>query len=481
MEKVAHLQPLLLRSRRLSLGVVGVALLILASAVLLTTLQVREGIREQISSRDGHVLHAVAVMELANDLDQGLTGPLTDTASQLRVVLKTAQLKGVLGIRLFDPSGKPGDTFPLDVCDGELAATDLAAMRALKPVSRFHPAVRMSELFLTAVPTAQAPEQVLPLLEVVVPLHAPNDTRLVGIAQFLIEGHGTAAEYARLDRHLAWQASGAFLAGGVILALVIFWAFRRLRRSQALLAERTDNLIQANQELALAAKASALGTITAHLIHGLKNPLAGLQSYVASRGAEAGSGPESDWQQAVASTQRMQTLVNQVVSVLREEQTGTRYEVTLEELLELVTGRVSPLARDRGVRFSSCVTTEAILSNRVANLAALILENLVGNAVEATPPGKAVALSVARTRSHVVFEVRDEGPGFPASLPPFAPCRSAKEGGSGIGLALSKQLASHLGAGLELKSSTPAGCVFVLSLPVNLCAEKGAGQVSLAG
>src|SRR5256885_10117139 len=45
----------------------------------------------------------------------------------------------------------------------------------------------------------------------------------------------------------------------------------------------------------------------------------------------------------------------------------------------------------------------------------------------------------------------------------FAPCRSSKEGGSGIGLAISKQLANHLGAQLELKSNSPAGCVFVRS------------------
>ena len=54
----------------------------------------------------------------------------------------------------------------------------------------------------------------------------------------------------------------------------------------------------------------------------------------------------------------------------------------------------------------------------------------------------------------------------------FAPCKSSKEGGSGIGLAISKQLANHLGANLELKSNSPEGCVFVLRVPKNVASEK---------
>jgi signal transduction histidine kinase len=45
------------------------------------------------------------------------------------------------------------------------------------------------------------------------------------------------------------------------------------------------------------------------------------------------------------------------------------------------------------------------------------------------------------------------------------PERSAKPGGSGIGLAISKQLANHLGGELALKHSSPHGCVFTLRLP----------------
>jgi len=172
-------------------------------------------------------------------------------------------------------------------------------------------------------------------------------------------------------------------------------------------------------------------------------------------------------------------MIHQVVSVLHEDQAGTAYEVTLAELEEMVRQRTQPLARERGVGFTAAVRADDALPNRVANLVALILINLCENAVQATPRGGTVMLTLGRDSlwpvggpasgpegARLRCEVRDEGGGFPADTPLFMPCRSLKEGGTGIGLALCKQLANHLGAELELAASTAAGCVFTLSLAV---------------
>ena len=98
----------------------------------------------------------------------------------------------------------------------------------------------------------------VPLMEVNVPLHTGADNRLIGIAQFIIEGQSVAAAFSQLDQHLAMQGLIAFLVGGGILVIAIAWAFRRLRQAHHLLAERTSSLVRANRELALAAKSSAV-------------------------------------------------------------------------------------------------------------------------------------------------------------------------------------------------------------------------------
>jgi len=475
MENISPVEQLLLRSRRLRWVLIGVTLAGLAGTILFATLQLRARIREQIAGRDGEVLDAVAFMNLAADLSEiEKLGPLTDPGNQLGVVLKTSRLKGVVATRLFDANGNFARAFPPNVRDATLDPRSLQGLRDLKPVSRFHPAVRSSNLFVPEVAPLPDAERALPLLEVNVPLHTGSDRQLIGIAQFIIEGYSIAAEFSQLDRHLARQALAAFLVGGGILSMTIFWAFRRLRGAQLLIAERTRSLLQANQALALAAKTSAVGAITSHLIHGLKNPLSGLQNLVASLASADADSPDADWQQAIVATRRMQGLINQVVNVLREEEGSAQFQITLPELAEIVAAKVSPLALETGVQLATKVNGGATLPNRTANLVALILVNLVQNALQATPRGKSVTLLLTDSAENLVCEVRDEGPGFPDTLADnlFSPCKSTKEGGSGIGLAISKQLANHLGAALELKSHLPKGCVFVLTVPAKIDLEK---------
>src|SRR6185503_13947040 len=442
----------------------------LAGTILFATLQLRSKIREQIAGRDGEVLDAVAFMYLAADLpDIELVGPLTDPGNQLDVVLKTSRLKGVVAARLFDTNGHFARAFPPTVREAGLDAQSLRGLHELKPVSRFHRAVRSSTLFLPPENSSPDPEWTLPLLEVNVPLHTGADRQLLGIAQFIIEGQSIAAEYSQLDRHLARQALVAFLVGGGILVLTMIGAFRRLRGAQLLLAERTRSLVQANQALALAAKTSAVGAITSHLIHGLKNPLSGLQNLVASLASADADAPDADWQQAIVATRRMQSLITQVVNVLREEEGSAQFQITQAELAGIVVSKVHPLSLETGVRLDTQVNGGAALPNRTANLVALILVNLVQNALQATPRGQSVTLLLTDSAENLVCEVRDEGPGFPDALADnlFSPCKSTKEGGSGIGLAISKQLANHLGAVLELRRHSAAGCVFALTVPSN--------------
>jgi signal transduction histidine kinase len=100
-------------------------------------------------------------------------------------------------------------------------------------------------------------------------------------------------------------------------------------------------------------------------------------------------------------------------------------------------------------------------------LVLLILENLVQNAIDASPPGTTVKLAVCTEDDRVILEVADEGPGLPPEVRTrlFTACASRKKGGSGIGLAISQQLAKHLGAELGLKHSSSKGCTFKLALP----------------
>ena len=460
-----------LRSTKLvAAAVAALALAILGASIFLGTDRLRRNVRAQMVNRDGEMLYAVALArQFAGGAQTNLGPRLQSPADHLALALDISQLKdGVLAVRLFDANGRFVTAFPPYVSESVLTPATLAELKNLRPRSRYLGAAHLEDLFLPGASTG-ANTNVTPLLEVNIPIHARGGRELLAAAQLVLDARTLEREFVRLDESLWLQALAGFVAGGGLLLATLLWAYRRLEKSHALLRERTARLLRANHELALAAKTGALGAVTAHLVHGLSNPLANLQDFVASRAG--GGSDDPDWQDAIAATRRMQKLVHEVVRVLGEESGADHYEITLAELAEILTAKVQPAAREAGVLFVVALSAEGKLANRHANLVLLILENLLHNAFQVTPRGRQVQLSIAPHGEEVTFEVADAGPGFPPHLLKnlFAVCRSTK-GGSGLGLAISRQLASHLGAQLELKSSTTAGCVFALTVPRALLA-----------
>jgi len=459
------------QARWLPALVILLTLATLAATICFGVTQLRPGLRRQIINHDGEVLMAVAMNDTENRrvgepvTGQGADAParsLQTPAGQFALALRLSNLKeGVLAARLFDARGQCIAAVPASVRQTDLTRGELAHLAALQPVSRFEPAARLEDFFLVG-PTPMSPRQSEPLHFVLLPLHQPGQTNLLAVAQLIVEGQTIAREFARLDRHLWRQAIAAFVFSGSVLTLALAWAFRWLGQLNRRLQEQAAHLRRANQELALAAKSSALGSVTAHLMHGLTSPLAGLHNYVAAHASD-----DTEAQDALRSTQHMQSLLGETVRLLSEENGNAPYELPLAELVQVIGAKIQPLAQTAGVRFDVRLEGEDVLPSRDAHLLALILENLLRNAIEATPRGRTVRLNFGAAEDGLICRVEDQGPGLPESLREtlFTPCRSAKPGGHGLGLAISKQLARHLGAELRLERSTRAGCVFTLTVP----------------
>lgn len=444
----------------------GLAMVVLAFTVTGGALHLRAHLREHLARRDGEILTAVALArQYANGSGATLTERLGNPADQLALALEISQIKeGVLGVRLFDRRGRFETAFPPTLLAAPLSRADLAALQELQPVSRFQGRGDLGDYFILN--DGQRRGSHMPLLEVNIPLYARGGSNLVAAAQLILDGRTIVREYARVDEHLWLLGVGLYLGGAWLLSGVLYWAYRRLRQAHALVEERTARLLRANHELALAAKTSALGSVTAHLIHGLSNPLANLQHFITSHGHGASDG---DLHALAASTQRMQQLVHDTVRVLGEERSGENYQITLAELVDVLNGKLAPAVTESGVHLMTLLDAAGNLANRHANLILLILENLVHNALKETPRGGRVCVHLARGTEGLTCRVADQGPGIdgPVLNRLFIPCHST-HGGSGLGLAISKQLANQLGAALELKTNSTSGCVFELNLPQNL-------------
>jgi signal transduction histidine kinase len=104
-----------------------------------------------------------------------------------------------------------------------------------------------------------------------------------------------------------------------------------------------------------------------------------------------------------------------------------------------------------------------------ANQIRQCLINLVRNAADAVSAkgGGQVVLRTRREDKHVQIEIEDSGIGIPNELLPrlFDPFFSTKEGGSGLGLALTQQIIRDHGGEIHVASRVGRGTTFTLTVP----------------
>jgi signal transduction histidine kinase len=280
-----------------------------------------------------------------------------------------------------------------------------------------------------------------------------------------MEGDPLAAERKALDEKLIRQGLFAFTGGGGLILVVFISFLRRLRRSQEALAERTEKLVESNQRLAQACKAAGVGAVTSHLMHALKNPLAGLRDYAREQ-REEGDGGE-DGRLLTEATDRMQAIIQETLGTLSEtEADEATYSFSLTEILELARQRLAPASEKANVKLIiEDIAPDIELDNLRANLLLPILLNLGENAIEASTKG-VVTLEAKQEEEHLEFRVRDDGEGVPEQIRErlFRPVQSSKPGGSGVGLAICRELTQRIDAEVSLESSGSEGSCFLVRI-----------------
>jgi signal transduction histidine kinase len=243
---------------------------------------------------------------------------------------------------------------------------------------------------------------------------------------------------------------------------------------QAALAVRNARLYEGAQA-ASRAKSGFLATMS----HELRTPLNALEGY-SSLLEEEIYGPLNEAQKGALARMRrarahLVELIDQVLDVARVE-AGTRRAnpepVALPALVRDTAEALRGAAEARGLSLALEVDDALPPVRTDPGMVRQILVNLVGNAVKFTERG-GLTVRLRAEGETVCLEVADTGPGIAPELQervfePFFqgdPSTTRREGGVGLGLALSREFARLLGGDLTLRSAPGAGSTFTLCLP----------------
>jgi signal transduction histidine kinase len=216
-----------------------------------------------------------------------------------------------------------------------------------------------------------------------------------------------------------------------------------------------------------AERATALRESARQVAHELKNPLTPIRFAIARLRREAPPALAETVEVLESESKRLEEMARSFAQFGRLPE-GPRAPVDLAELARAATRSAVP--GDSPV----AVTVDEDVPMVPGHVDALgrALTNVLLNAVDASPPGAPIRVSVRRTTLHgremVEVAVRDEGCGIPASRISriWEPYVTHKAGGTGLGLAIVQQtLVAHDGA-VAADSTPGAGTTIRLFLPV---------------
>jgi signal transduction histidine kinase len=266
-----------------------------------------------------------------------------------------------------------------------------------------------------------------------------------------------------------------FLIGSAVFAWLATLSSRRTRRRDLNLRLRLET---ANEELKELDRVKS--RFFANVTHELRTPLTLLLGPLETLLDEAAD-PERQrlLESMITNAHRLLRQVDALLESARVESGRLRLEPEPGNmgalLAELVSAAV-PLAERRGLTLTAEGLDGLPDGTFDPTKVEIIASNLVSNALKFTPVGgKVTVRAVTAEESWVAFEVEDTGPGIPAEEMEriFHRFHQAEgtSSGTGLGLALSRELARLHGGDVLLRSAPGKGAAFRVELPREVRAQ----------
>jgi two-component system, NtrC family, sensor histidine kinase HydH len=229
------------------------------------------------------------------------------------------------------------------------------------------------------------------------------------------------------------------------------------------------------QQLAQSERMATLGRVSAGLAHEIRNPLATMRMKVENAMAAS---PEryqqrsqSAFEAVLSQTSRLERLISSLLALTHPLQLDKQV-LDLRAWLSGIASLHQEAMVAQQAAWILTVDDEVVEHARTQALLdpekmAQVMDNLILNALAHVPAGGSIELGLGYTPAQQLrLWVADSGSGVPEHLRShvFEPFSTARSGGTGLGLALAREIVQAHGGELWL-ADTPAGACFEIELP----------------
>lgn len=263
------------------------------------------------------------------------------------------------------------------------------------------------------------------------------------------------------SRLQSYQVSVALALAGLALSLALTFTLTRSLAGQRAAQERLREELRRSEQLA------ALGKLVAGVAHEIRNPLAGIRSTIQLwQRMQDPVHILSSVDTVLHATERLNAILTRLLHFAKTEQ-SERHPVQINELVDETNKLIEAQGHAQGVKFECHLEPGLpfIMGDQTSLLQVLL--NLATNALQAMPDGGILSWQTRHdTITHMVeVIVTDTGPGVSEQDRKhlFEPFFTTRQEGTGLGLALCREIVVQHGGLIELLPET--GATFRLRIP----------------
>jgi len=272
-----------------------------------------------------------------------------------------------------------------------------------------------------------------------------------------------------------WWAISLYIILGISIISLIFLKYRAVQagklKDQELLNTKLTRVDKMKDEF------------LANTTHELRTPLNGIigiaESLIGDSSESSSEGTKKELSLIASSGRRLTYLINDILDFSRLKEGDIELQknpLDISRLVNTVLVLSKPLCQGKPVELINRIPADLPLVEGDVNRIQQILHNLVGNAIKFTREGS-IKVSAQKSEGTEMIEisVSDTGIGIPEdkqemiwqSFRQVDASSTREEGGTGLGLPITKRLVEIHGGAIHLKSEHHKGSSFIFTLPVS--------------